>query len=55
MPNYELVKFKDVPVGGDFGHGDYYYFKVNETKAVMEVSNEIHEWDPEIEVVIEVD
>lgn len=48
------MKFKDVPIGAEFGFGDYFHWKNTETTAVCDVSSEVHPWDPNITVIVAV-
>lgn len=48
------MKFKDVPLQKEFGFGDYFHWKNTDTTAVCDVSGEVHKWEPELEVFVEV-
>lgn len=45
------IKFKDVPVGAEFGFKDYFFSKVSEEYG--EFSGDVHRFDPETNVWME--
>lgn len=52
MSKWVELKFKDVPVGSEFGYKDYFMYKSDVHQATF--SGEDHEFGPDVMVVMEV-